>query len=144
MRHDVEAIYIDERDYTDIELPNAVSGQGAVVPIVIEGRGGGNTTQLYVAIFEILKPDFSRLRDLGGDKDDHPRAALLAYDQIDTLRWRYVDWRTRTIDRNRITIPACELPYVISQCPPETQGKIIIEVNGAGTGPNLQIINDPR
>ena len=148
IRHDVESVSIINDGVMEVQLTNGnldkrPTALGVLVPFAVQGRGGGNLFQEYVALYEITHPDQQLLDDMNAPKNARKDAVLLSFAQIDGGRWGYVDWSRKKVIAGMISIPACEDSIQIDKCEPHHRGSVIITVDGNTFGPNITLTYFP-
>ena len=65
MRQNVEVVTVEIDQALPVTVPGLKPGNGVLVPFAVEGMGGGNVFQEYVALFQTMTPDEEFLGDFG-------------------------------------------------------------------------------
>ena len=146
MRSDAESISIDRDGIMEVVFDEGrAQSKGLIVPIAIEGRGGGNVFQEYIALYRLIRPDEEWLQGLGNASNDHRSVALLAYSQIDMHRVKVLEWLDRRLIPGKLVVRACTTELDVKTCPKGASEQIIVAFSDALFGPNLRIFygSDP-
>jgi hypothetical protein len=141
MRQDVEQISISA-DIIEVPLKHRIPGSatyrstGAIVPFLIEGIGGGNTFQEFIALFLIIAPDHQLLENFGFINNPHKHVGLLAFTQLDNRGPLIPSWQEAIVTPGLVMVPV-----TITNCY-QHYGMMTVHVDADWVGPRISLTFD--